>query len=160
MELVSQEPEKAKGFLQQVLGWKFNDMPGMNYSVVDRPDFPGAGVRNSNPGEGPGTLSYVSVNSIEDTLAKAKAAGAQVLTPRAEVPNMGWMAAFLAPGAWSRGCGRPTPRPGSRRRGASGPAKGPAGPARGGPGAAGAITQTGGCRRQAAGLRRRRRPGP
>ncbi len=109
VEFVSKEPEKTKKFYTQVFGWKFQDMPEMNYSMVDREDLPGTGLRTPAQGEVPGTLSYVQVNSIEDTLAKAKAAGAHVLIANQEVPNMGWMAVFVAPGGVVQGIFKSNP---------------------------------------------------
>ncbi len=109
VELVSKEPEKTKKFYNQVFGWKFQELPEMNYSMVDRQEVPGAGLRPPQQGEGPGTLSYIQVDSLEDTLAKAKAAGAHVLVANQEVPNMGWMAVFVAPGGVVQGIWKVNP---------------------------------------------------
>ncbi len=103
VEFVSKEPAKTKRFYSEVFGWKFQDMPEMNYSMVDSQDIPGGGLREPAQGEGPGTLSYVLVESIEKTVSRAKAAGAHVLMDKQEIPNMGWMAVFVAPGGVVQG---------------------------------------------------------
>jgi predicted enzyme related to lactoylglutathione lyase len=103
VEFVSKEPEKTKKFYNQIFGWKFQEMPELNYSMVDSKDTPGGGLRQPGQGEGPGTLSYVLVESIEETVSRAKAAGAHVLMAKQEIPNMGWMAVFVAPGGVVQG---------------------------------------------------------
>lgn len=103
VELISKEPVRTKKFYSEVFGWKFQDMPEMNYSMVDTQDFPGGGLREPAQGEGPGTISYVLVDSIERTVSKAKSAGAHLLLAKQEIPNMGWMAVFVAPGGVVQG---------------------------------------------------------
>ncbi len=41
VEFHSTAPEKTKAFLSDVFGWKFQDMPEMNYSMFDPPSAPG-----------------------------------------------------------------------------------------------------------------------
>lgn len=107
--MISKDLPKTKKFYSQVFGWKFQDMPEMNYSMVDREDMPGGGLREPGKGEGPGTVTYVLVESIDKIVSKAKAAGAHVILEKQEVPNMGWMAVFVAPGGVVQGIWQPNP---------------------------------------------------
>lgn len=89
--------EGNKEFYSKIFDWQYMPMfPG--YEYVPAPDgFPvggGVGVAGEQP---KGVYIYFSVDSIEDTLAKAEAAGATVVLPKHPVPNVGHIAIFLDP---------------------------------------------------------------
>jgi predicted enzyme related to lactoylglutathione lyase len=42
-----------------------------------------------------GLVSYFSVESVDDTVARVEELGGQVLVPKQAVPGMGWLAQFL-----------------------------------------------------------------
>lgn len=86
--------EGNKDFYSKIFDWQFQNMfPGYDY--VAPPDgFPVGGGVGSPSGQAPGVYLYFHVDSIEDTLAKAEAAGATVVMPKEEIPNVGFIAMF------------------------------------------------------------------
>lgn len=102
VELISKDPAKSVRFYERVFGWKFDDM-GAGYMFTTPPAMPTGALRGPQEGESAGSLSYIEVKDLEKTLKAAEAAGAQVLVPKTEIPNMGHFAVFLAPGGVAQG---------------------------------------------------------
>ncbi len=44
VELISKEPEQSKKFYREVFGWRFQEMPEMNYAMRDAPNPPTGGI--------------------------------------------------------------------------------------------------------------------
>jgi predicted enzyme related to lactoylglutathione lyase len=102
MELSTDDVEGAKRFYGSLFGWKFKEFPmpeGAVYNMVHAPD--GAGVGGITPKMMPGQptawLGYITVDSADKTIAKAKQLGANVIMDRMEIPNMGIFAIFADP---------------------------------------------------------------
>jgi predicted enzyme related to lactoylglutathione lyase len=102
VELISKDPAKSLRFYEKVFGWKFDDTGG-GYWFTSPPALPTGAVRGPQDGEMPGSLSYIEVKDIAKTLKDAEGAGAQVIVPKSEIPNMGHYAVFIAPGAVPQG---------------------------------------------------------
>jgi len=102
VELISKDPAKSVRFYEKVFGWKFDDM-GDGYMFVSPPMLPTGALRSPQVGETVGTLSYIEVKDIAATLKHAEEAGARVLVPKTEVPNMGHFAVILGPGELPQG---------------------------------------------------------
>lgn len=101
VEYASRDPAATRQFLESVLGFKFDVVEAMGgYGMrTDKPaSGSGTGVRPLAPGEGPATIAYLTVANLEATLAAAQKAGAKVLLPKTEIPEMGWSAVVHAPG--------------------------------------------------------------
>jgi len=96
VEFHSNAPEKTKSFLKDVFGWKFEDMPEMNYSMFEPPSAPGGGLQQAE-NLPPGVLDYVLTEDIENTLRKVTTSGGAVVMPKQEIPGMGWFAVFQDP---------------------------------------------------------------
>ncbi len=96
VEFHSNAPEKTKSFLADVFGWKFEDMPEMNYSMFEPPSAPGGGLQRAE-NLPPGVLDYVLTADIENTLRKVTTSGGAVVMPKQEIPGMGWFAVFQDP---------------------------------------------------------------
>src|SRR5947199_10857201 len=75
VEIHSNAPEKTKSFLKDVFGWKFEDMPQMNYSMFQPPSAPGGGLQQAENLPA-GVLNYVLTEDIENTLRKVTSSGA------------------------------------------------------------------------------------
>lgn len=91
VEIPTKDIAKAKKFYGAVFGWKFEDVPDMNYTMFEAPGGPPGGLREPMEND-PGVLNYILVNSVDETLAKVKKAGGTVVAPKQEIPGMGWMA--------------------------------------------------------------------
>jgi uncharacterized protein len=97
VELISKNPAKSVKFYEKVFGWKFDDMGG-GYMFVNPPALPTGALREPQPGETPGSLSYIQVKDVSKALKDAEAAGARVVVPKTEIPHFGDYAVFIAPG--------------------------------------------------------------
>jgi len=96
VEFHSNAPEKTKSFLKNVFGWKFEDMPEMNYSTFTPPSSPGGGLQQAENMPA-GVLDYILSTDIENTLRKITSSGGNIVMPKAEIPGMGWFAVFQDP---------------------------------------------------------------
>ena len=99
-ELVSTDTAATKNFHEEIFGWTFEHEETQDHWMFQAPGGINGGLRNpmNEAGEGPNHSNHVMVNSIEETLEKASAAGAQVVQPKMEVGAFGHMAAFIGPG--------------------------------------------------------------
>ncbi len=100
-EIVGEDPDKLAEFYTAVLGWKIDppmeDMGGYRLIMTgEREDAVGGGLyKKTEPQQGP--LNYYDVKGIEDTVAKARERGGQVVVEKMAVPGMGWMAVIVDP---------------------------------------------------------------
>ena len=113
-EIPANEPEKLTQFYADVFGWTFQKprMPGPEYWLCstgkDGPGIDGAIMQRQHPQQ-PWT-NYVSVPSIDATIAEATKRGAQVALPKTAIPGMGAYAAIVDPqgnicGLWETATG-------------------------------------------------------
>ena len=94
-EIPVDDPDRAEQFYSAVFGWTFDRYPGA-------PSYYGMAVTgDTNPGingalfqrtEDSGTTITMSVDSIEDSIAKVKAAGGSVIQDKMPIPTMGYFA--------------------------------------------------------------------
>ena len=104
-ELVTHDVAKAKKFYADVMGWTYDAMPGAGgdtYWIVKMGDariggiFPAEGPQWANVPEG--WLSYIAVDDVDARVKKAQAAGAKLMRPIFDVPNIGRIAILTEPG--------------------------------------------------------------
>src|SRR3989475_564335 len=92
------EPKKVEKFYESLFGWKFQEVPGMNYSLFQAPSGPAGGIGGLQPGNWqPGVINYILVNSVDEHVEKIKKAGGKIVAPKNEVPGQGWFAIFEDP---------------------------------------------------------------
>jgi predicted enzyme related to lactoylglutathione lyase len=101
-ELMTSDPAAASAFYGQLFGWNVKDMgPQMGGYRVANVGESGVGGIMAIPPEAAGMPPrwgvYVTVNNVDETLAQAKALGAQVCMEPMDVPTVGRMAAFNDP---------------------------------------------------------------
>jgi predicted enzyme related to lactoylglutathione lyase len=90
--------ERAKGFYSSLFGWQIAEPPGFEgYPMWQAPNkISGGGL--APRGEGfTQPRSYVEVDSIEDTLAKATEQGATVLMDKSPISDTSWWAILQDP---------------------------------------------------------------
>jgi predicted enzyme related to lactoylglutathione lyase len=98
VEFHVKDPKKVEKFYGSLFGWKFEAVPGMNYSLFQAPSGPGGGVGTLEPGNWQmGITNYIGVNSVEEYVNKIEKAGGKIIMPKAEVPGQGWFAVFEDP---------------------------------------------------------------
>lgn len=103
-EIAVEDLDRAKGFYGSIFGWRLDDVPGMDYTMVgtvpvddqQMPTEPGAinGGMMQRSAETPNPVLTINVASVEDALQKVEAGGGTVVRPRSEIPGMGWFAYF------------------------------------------------------------------
>jgi uncharacterized protein len=105
-ELMTRNVERAKKFYADTVGWSFDAMPmpggGGTYWVAKMGDTPVAGILDvSSPEFGPvpeSWMAYLAVDDVDARVKKAVAAGAKLMKPIFDVPNVGRIAILMEPG--------------------------------------------------------------
>jgi predicted enzyme related to lactoylglutathione lyase len=97
-EFMVSDLDKAKEFYGKVFDWEFKVDRSMDYVMIDTGAEPGGGMMKK-PDQTPHFAlgEYFLVDDIEDTLAKAEAAGGKLGVPKMEISGMGWWAMFFDP---------------------------------------------------------------
>jgi len=122
VELNTDDVAKAKKFYKSIFGWKLSDMPmgpGMVYTMIDVGGGVGGGLApKQDPGAPNAWLSYVGVDSVKKTIAKAKKGGATILVDYMPVGGMGALGIFVDPtgatlGVWE--AGKPAKKGGKKK---------------------------------------------
>lgn len=92
VEIPADDPERAKRFYGELFGWQFQEPPGMEgYHMFQAgPGEVGGAIGKRGEMASESMVQYVTVDSLDETLAKASDLGGEVITPRTEVPGMGW----------------------------------------------------------------------
>jgi predicted enzyme related to lactoylglutathione lyase len=99
-ELVTSDAGAAKAFYGEVFGWDYEDMPvsdGSVYTMAQRDGKRVAALYGSDE-QPPHWNCYVTVASADDTTAKAREHGANVMADPFDVMDVGRMAVFADPG--------------------------------------------------------------
>jgi hypothetical protein len=104
-ELLTRDVERAKKFYSETIGWTFDAMPmgpGSTYWVAAMNGKPVGGIFPTNQ---PGFenvpeawMSYLAVDDVDARVKKAEAAGAKLMRPIFDVPNVGRIAILTEPG--------------------------------------------------------------
>ncbi len=96
LELPSDDPGRAKAFYEGLFGWE----------IKSPPDHPTYQMFRSGPGDMGGTIGlrgetaplepriYITVDSLDEALAKVDGLGGSIVVGRTEVPGVGWYAAI------------------------------------------------------------------
>ena len=106
-EIPFDDKKRAMTFYEAAFGWKLTDIADMNYVMAETvatdsrqlPKEPGAinGGLFQRPKEAPHPAIYVGVDSVDEALKKAQAAGGKVVTPKTPIPGMGAYARVADP---------------------------------------------------------------
>lgn len=107
-ELFSKDPAATRRFLEKAFQLKFIVMsPEIgNYRMHGRQEGAAAGaigIRTPMGPEVPGTISFLTVPSIDGAIKSVKAAGGKIVMPKTEIPKMGYTAVYMAPGEVTQG---------------------------------------------------------
>lgn len=102
-ELRTGDPDTATTFYTQVLGYTTEgmDMPdGGTYTVLKAGDQSVGGIMKMPEAAGNAPahwMGYITVDNVDDRIAKAEAAGGSVMMPAMDVPGVGRMATIADP---------------------------------------------------------------
>ncbi|SRR5216684_5620096 len=116
-ELMTRDVEGAKRFYESTIGWSFQAMPmadGGTYWVAMLDGRPVAGIFSLNApgydGVPESWMSYLAVDDVDARVAKAIKAGAKLMKPIFDVPDVGRIAILTQPGGAGVGWMTPLPR--------------------------------------------------
>jgi uncharacterized protein len=127
LDLACNDVAAAKGFYKKVFDWKFQDFPAMNWAGIDVGQGVGGGMAaKQDPSQPTAWTAYVGVDDVKKTIAKAEKAGATIVLPYMEIPNMGCLGVFIDPqgasiGVWQNAA--PPPPPAKKAAAKKAPAK-------------------------------------
>ena len=99
VELSTKDGEAAKKFYGSLFGWEYDEIPmpdGPPYIMAKLPNGV-LGAMYQNPAVPPNWLSYVTVDSADESAAKAKSLGANLLQEPFDVMDVGRMAVIADP---------------------------------------------------------------
>ena len=98
VELMTRDIEKSKKFYSGMFGWKLEDVPGMEYTMVSVGEGTGGGMMKNPHPEGPDSwLAYIAVDDVKTSTKKAKELGGTVVKDVTEVMGMGWFSVIVDP---------------------------------------------------------------
>ncbi len=98
IEIMTTNLKRAEKFYGDLFGWKINSEAMSKYSLFETPNPPGGGIAEVpkvNPGDG--LMLYVEVDDIPKYLSKAASIGGNQVTPKTDIPNIGWFGVFADP---------------------------------------------------------------
>ena len=95
IELPADDLERAKAFYGAVFGWQFRAMDEMlDYFLYEAgPGGLGGGIGKRGENAPDAVRSYLTVDSIDDSLAAATANGGSIVVPKTDI-GIGWYAAI------------------------------------------------------------------
>jgi predicted enzyme related to lactoylglutathione lyase len=117
-ELMTRDPERAKAFYADTLGWTYDAMPtgggGPTYWLAKAGDEMAGGMFDISGHEfnqvPESWMSYIAVDDVDARVAKAVKAGAKVMKPAFDVPGVGRIVILLEPGGAGIGWMTPSPQ--------------------------------------------------
>jgi predicted enzyme related to lactoylglutathione lyase len=107
-EIYGDDPDKLAQFYTSLFDWSIEPMPAMDYRLIRTVDIDANGRPVQSGGINGGMLSvpgfrpsawvsYVNVESVDGSLARAQKLGAKVTKGKTPVPGMGWFAMMVDP---------------------------------------------------------------
>ena len=98
-QVISSQPDAAASFFATLFGWTVSQDNGMGYREIRTGDAKGidGGIWPAPPGQAGFTQLFVDVADIDACLAQAVGLGAQVIMPKAVLPDGDAMAVLLDP---------------------------------------------------------------
>lgn len=99
IEIPVDDLDTGGGFYAELFGWQTQPYPELSYTTFAADGGPGGGFtladgEMARRGE---VLIYVYTDDIPATLETAERLGATTITPKTEIPGMGWFGVFLDP---------------------------------------------------------------
>ena len=112
IELATQDLEKSKKFYTSMFGWKLEEIPGMDYTIINVEEGTGGGMmKKPDPGMPDNWLPYILVDDVAASTKKAQSLGATICKEVTEMPDMGWFSVISDPtgatfGLWQPKAGK------------------------------------------------------
>ena len=112
IELQTQDVDKSKKFYASMFDWKLEEIPGMDYTIINVGEGTGGGMmKKPVPGIPDNWLPYIMVDDVAVSTKKARALGATIAKDVTEIPDFGWFSVILDPtgaafGLWQLKAGK------------------------------------------------------
>jgi predicted enzyme related to lactoylglutathione lyase len=123
LDLATGDLAAAKKFYKTIFDWKLRDMPAMGgYVGIDVGKGVGGGMGGKqDPNMPTSWTAYVGVADVKKTMAKAAAAGAQVIVDYMPIGDMGALGVFVDPtgatlGVWEEAKKKPAAKKAAARK--------------------------------------------
>jgi uncharacterized protein len=102
-EIPADDVERAKKFYGELFGWQIENFSGapMDYWMVmtgrkeNEMGVDGGLMKRQHPEQQ--TIVYIDVPSVDESMAKVKSLGGQVVVPKMAIPGMGYFAVCRDP---------------------------------------------------------------
>jgi len=98
VELQTQDLDKSKKFYTAMFGWKLEEIPGMDYTMINVGEGTGGGMMKKPVPDIPDNwLPYILVDDAAASTKKAQTLGATICKDVTEIPGMGWFSVITDP---------------------------------------------------------------
>jgi predicted enzyme related to lactoylglutathione lyase len=98
VELATTDVAKAKDFYGKLFDWKLEDIPGMDYTIINVGEGTGGGIMKTIQPDSPSYwLAYVHVADAAAATEKARKLGATICKEVTEIPGIGWFSVITDP---------------------------------------------------------------
>ena len=98
IELATNDLPRAKSFFKSLFDWRLEEIPGMDYTMIEVGEGTGGGMmKNPVPGIPSHWLAFVLVDDVVAMTKKAKSLGASIAKDITEVPDTGLFSVILDP---------------------------------------------------------------
>jgi predicted enzyme related to lactoylglutathione lyase len=98
VELMTTDVAKAKAFYSGLFDWKLEDIPGMEYTMINVGEGTGGGMMKTVQPDSPSYwMSYVLVDDAAVATEKARSLGATICKEVTAIPGVGWFSVITDP---------------------------------------------------------------
>jgi len=100
VEIPAADSNAAGEFYQKLFGWEIEHMDTFDYTswAYGKGAGEGGGFTGLSDTNKPGdVIIYINSEDIEADLKKAESLGGRIITPRTEIPQIGWYGVFEDP---------------------------------------------------------------
>ena len=98
VELMTTDVAKAKAFYGKLFDWKLEDLPEMDYTMINVGEGTGGGMMKSTQPDVPSHwMAYVHVDDAVAATEKARVLGATICKEVTEIPGVGWFSVITDP---------------------------------------------------------------
>jgi predicted enzyme related to lactoylglutathione lyase len=98
VELMTSDMTKAKAFYSGLFDWQLEDIPGMEYTMINVGAGTGGGMmKHPVPGSPSCWLAYVQVDDAAAATEKARTLGATICKEVTEIPGVGRFSVITDP---------------------------------------------------------------
>ena len=98
VELATTDVAKAKAFYSGLFDWKLEEIPGMDYTLINVGEGTGGGIMKTVQPDSPSYwMAYVLVDDAAIATEKARGLGAKVCKEVTEIPGIGWFSVITDP---------------------------------------------------------------